>query len=411
MHSRSIPMLPAALLLAAAAAAAPGQGRVVGVTDAPGFVRAVRAARPGTTVRLAPGTYGANHHFTRIRGRAGQPIVIEGADPNRPPVFGGGALGLHLSDCEHVTLRHVAVRGARINGINIDDGGSFETPARHIVLDGVTIENIGPRGNHDGLKMSGVDDFVLRDCRIAGWGGSAIDMVGCHDGVIESCSFVARRGHSQHHGVQAKGGSKGILIHRCFFDSRHGCQRPVNIGGSTGLAYFRPKPTDHEATDITVAGNRFVGGLCAVAWATARGGRVHHNTIYMPAKWVVRILQEQPVPKFKPCGEGVFEKNLVVHGRLGVAVNVGPHTAPRTFRFAGNAWYGPGRVRLPVPERGGIHGVDPRLAEAGTPRMRITSEDPRLEDVGADAYKPPSRDGDELKAPAGRSAEAGASGS
>jgi hypothetical protein len=50
------------------------------------------------------------------------------------------------------------------------------------------------------------------------------------------------------------------------------------------------------------------------------------------------------------------------------AVNVGPNTAPSTFRFARNTWYcidrpERSRLRLPTPETGGIYGVKPKPTE------------------------------------------------
>ena len=117
--------------------------------------------------------------------------MIEAKDPLDRPVFEGGKQGWHLSGCSHVIVRGLIVRGATLNGMNIDDGGK-PTRSRYITVEAVTICDIG-QGNHDGIKMSGVDDFVVRRCTIEGWGGQAIDMVGCHHGTIEDCSFRARR--------------------------------------------------------------------------------------------------------------------------------------------------------------------------------------------------------------------------
>ena len=382
----------AILLLGAAAAA---QGNVTEVADDAALRRALAGAAPGTTISIAPGRYRGDLYARGLAGRADAPIVIEASDPNRRPVFQGGRLLGHLSGCAYVVVRNVVAKGFPANGLNVDDGGSFDTPAHHIVLENVDVLDTGPRGNRDGMKLSGVDYFAIRKCRIEGWGGSSIDMVGCHHGVIEDCVFVAKSGFAQSTGIQTKGGSSDILVQTSFFDGRQGGGRAVNIGGSTGLKYFRPKVGDYEATGITVAGNRFVGSTAAVAWATARAGRVHRNTIYQPQRWVLRILQEQTVERFRRCYGGVFEGNLVVYGRVVSVVNIGPNTAPQTFTFRGNAWFrrgGAGRPRLPAPEANGIHGVDPRLSKPGTAAMSATSRDPRLKGIGADAYvrpKPP----------------------
>jgi len=247
----------------------------------------------------------------------------------------------------------------------------------------------GPAGNHDGIKLSGVDDFVLRGCRVAGWGGSAVDMVGCHDGVVEECEFLGKPGFSQSSGLQMKGGSKAIVVRRCFF--RDAGQRSINLGGSTGLAYFRPKDARFEAEEITIEDNRFTGSEAFVAFVNARLGRVRRNTFHLPGKWVLRILQESSGARFPPCREGVFENNLIVHdARLRTAVNVGPGTAAETFTVRANAWFGLDGAAAPalaIRERDGVHGVDPRLADPGTATMRATSKDPRLAGVGARAER------------------------
>jgi len=338
------------------------------VADSHELVLAAREAGPGTTILLEPGEYSGGLHLCDLAGTEEGPIVIEGVDPNDPPVFRSGGQALHLADCCYVSLKHLRAEGFPANGINIDDGGSYETPAHDIVLEDVTILAVGPEGNHDALKMSGVDRFVVRRCRFEGWGGSGIDMVGCHDGVVEDCTFVGREGYSQSNGVQLKGGTANVLVHRCLFQGAG--QRSINLGGSTGLQFFRPGVGDYEAKGITIAGNHFTGSSAAVAWVTADGGHVHHNTIVLPEKWILRILQETTGPQFRPSHGGVFEDNLIVYdSRVQVFVNVGPRTAPETFTFRRNVWLdadGSRRPSLPVAEQDGIY----------------------LCDVGAEAYKP-----------------------
>jgi len=316
---------------------------------------AVTHLAPGTTLLLEPGVYEGSLYLRNVAGKEGAPVVIQGADPNRPPVFRGGGTALHLSGCRHVMLKYLEVRGFPGNGINIDDGGSFETPAHGIVLENVAILETGPQGNHDALKMSGVDHFTVRECHFEAWGGSGIDMVGCHRGVVEDCSFIGRAGFSQDNGVQLKGGTEDVLVQCCSF--KDAGQRAINLGGSTGLQFFRPRVQDYEAKNITVAGNRFEGSMAAVAWVTADGGHVHHNTIVRPDKWVLRILQETSDPQFKPCHDGVFENNLVFYdSRVQVFLNVGARTAPETFKFRHNVWCdadGNRRPSLPVAEEEG----------------------------------------------------------
>lgn len=334
------------------------QAEEIRVSDSAQLRAALVHLTPGTTVLLSPGAYQGGLYLANVVGTEEAPVVIQGAEPNSPPVFrGSGGQAFHLADCSYVTLRNIRVEGFPGNGINIDDGGSFGTPAHHITLEHVTILEIGPTGNHDALKMSGVDHFRVRNCHFEAWGSSGIDMVGCHQGVVEDCTFVGREGFSQDNAVQLKGGTADVLVQCCLF--RSAGQRCINLGGSTGLQFFRPGVQGYEAKDITIAGNRFEGSFAPVAWVTADGGHVHHNTIVLPEKWVLRILQETTDPQFQPSHGGIFEDNLVFFdSRVRDFVNVGPRTSPETFVFRRNAWCdvnGTRRPSLPVPEADGVY--------------------------------------------------------
>lgn len=384
----------AALLLSPGTvpASAQGQPRVVEVGDDTSLRAALADAAPGDQIRIAPGEYRPGVYAHGLQGTQERPIVIEGADAQHPPSFRGGSQAWHLSDCCYVTLRNLVFSGQRINGLNVDDGGSFDTPSHHLTLENLRVSEIGPRGNFDAIKISGVDDFTVRGCTIRGWGGQAIDMVGCHRGLIERCSIQGQDGYTQHTGPQTKGGSSEIVIRRCVF--RNAGMRSVNIGGSTGLDFFRPQGTTYEARDITVEGCVFIGSTAPVAYVGVDGATVRYNTILYPDKWVLRILQETTAPGFVPCRNGRFERNLIVYRRadVGVIVNIGPNTAPPTFAFTENLWYcedAPDRSKpdLPVAETGGIYTVDPGMKEAEQQRFR--PQNPAASGYGAWAWEQP----------------------
>jgi parallel beta helix pectate lyase-like protein len=353
--------------------------------------RALQNAQPGDTVSIAPGNYRGGIHLSNISGTRNKRIVIQGRDPKNPPLFTGGSQALHLANCNYITLRNIQVKGFPTNGINIDDGGSFATPAHHIIVEDVTILETGPTGNLDALKMSGVDQFIIRRCRFEGWGGSGIDMVGCHHGVIEDCTFVGRKGFSQSNAVQIKGGSTDILVQTSLF--KNAGQRSINLGGSTGLQFFRPKVGNFEAKKITIAGNRFLGSMAPVAWVTADGGHVHHNTIILPEKWILRILQETKDPRFLPCHDGLFENNLIIfNANVRTFVNIGPNTNPQSFTFRRNAWLdlaGQRQPNLPTPDTDSIYQPKILWDRPDLEKATIKSQDKRLKTIGADAYKKP----------------------
>ena len=265
--------------------------------------------------------------------------------------------------------------GASGNGLNIDDSGTG-TPAHDLILRNIVVRNIGPSGNRDGIKLSGVRDFRIEGCRVERWGsgGSGIDMVGCSGGVIKGCKFHDAGGDGAN-GVQAKGGSSDILIQHCRFENFGG--RGVNIGGHTGLPYFRPRDAKYEAKDITVEDCEFIGGMAAVAFVGVDGAVVRHNTIYRTRRWPVRILQENTDPRFVASRNGVFQKNVITFrsDEVRAAVNIGDNTAAETFKFSGNVWHCIDRpddtrrlVRLPVAETDGTYGTAPRFRDAAAGR-------------------------------------------
>jgi len=376
--------LAAALIPASCQDQGEGAAPATTVADAGQLRQALAAARPGGVILLAPGTYAGGIYVEGLQGAEGSPIVIAGADPDDPPVFVGGASALHLVDPAWVELRDLVVTDATANGLNIDDGGSYDTPAHDIVLRRVVVRGVGPAGNRDGIKLSGVDDFRIEDCVVERWGdgGSAIDMVGCHRGVIEGCRFEHPTGGAT--GPQCKGGTSEVVIRRCEF--RGAIARGVNIGGSTGLQYFRPPPQGYEAKEITVEGNVFAGVQAPVAFVGCDGSTVRFNTIYRPGKWALRILQETREPGFVPCRNGVFTDNIVVFRSDQWAeggVNIGPNTAPETFSFSRNVWYCEDRPTLgptlPTEETDGLVGEDPMLADPEAGDFSLREDSPAAE--------------------------------
>jgi hypothetical protein len=278
------------------------------------------------------------------------------------------------------------VRGAPQNGINIDDGGTIATPAHHVKLVNLLVEDVGGRANADGIKLSGVVDLTIERCTVRRWGrgGSAIDLVGCHRATIERCTFEDDARDPAASGVQAKGGSSDVVIRRSRFI--HAGQRAVNAGGSTGKPYFRPALTgqdDAEARRITIEDCNFVGSLAPLAFVGVDGAVVRHNTLHAPERWVLRILQESSGPEFVPCRNVRLSRNLIAYRRseLRAFANIGPGTAPETCALEETYWYALDDPQAPPPTEPGVRqthaagGADPlfRDAERGDFRLRERS--------------------------------------
>lgn len=346
--------------------------------DMAGFRQAAASAKPGTTILLEGGSYKGGAHLRGLKGEEGRPIIIAAADLENPPVFQESGTGLHLVSPAFVELRGLSFAKLAHNGLNIDDTGG--EPAHHVVLRGLRIREVGEKGNEDAIKLSGVQDFQVTDCTVERWGsggGSGVDMVGCHRGLIEKSVFRdVAEGASN--GVQCKGGSTSITIRGNRFENAGA--RSVNIGGSTGRAFFRPpiKPEggNAEARDVTVEGNVFVGSMAPAAFVGVDGAVVRFNTFEKPGRWALRILQENQAKDFVPCRNGAFTDNVIVFSSgqwASGGVNIGGGTEPETFTFARNWWLcedDPGRSqpRLPVAETDGVYGrpVEEARGKAGS---------------------------------------------
>jgi len=324
----------------------------------------LRAALPnlaeGDRLLIGPGDYPGGHHLEGIA-----KLTITALDPENPPVFVGGSNAWHFSRCPGLTVTHLHTRGQTGNGFNLDDGGDREKPVEGITLANLEIREVGPEGNHDGIKCSGLVNLTIRDCLIEGWGGQGIDFVGCQRSLITGCRFVGKEGFSASAGVQLKGGSSEVTVEKCHFVNAG--ERPLNLGGSTGPEYFRPAGAEYEAAKLVARGNLIEGGACAVAFVGVDGAEFIDNTILYPERWIFRILQETTEPGFAPCRNVRVTGNRVVFRRsqLRSDVNIGGNTAPETFVFEGNRWFAEdrpeaSRPQLPVEEKGGVYGSDPR---------------------------------------------------
>lgn len=337
----------------------PGSADVT-VHDAGELKAALLSLKAGTTLKIAPGDYPGDHAVQGVEG-----LTVEALDPRQPPHFKGGSVGWHFSRCEGLTLRNLRVSGQQTNGINLDDGGILDRPVKGVTIEHVGISDIGSRGNHDGIKGSGLSGLAIRGCTIEGWGGQGIDLVGCHRSVISGCRFTGKAGFTASAGVQLKGGTSGVTVEQCHFTNAG--ERPINVGGSTGMAYFRPQGAKHEASGIVVRGNVIEGGLCAAAFTGVDGAEFTGNTILFPEKWIFRILQETSAEGFAPCRNVLVKGNRVVFRRSQVQteINIGGGTEPGTFRFENNHWFAEDRPdsskpKLPTAEKDGVHGSDPR---------------------------------------------------
>ena len=356
------------------------------------IIHAIQIAKPGDTIAIAPGTYRGSYFFENIQGTAKAPITITAQNPKAPPLFHGRFKtkeAIHLVACRYITLSHLHITQFTDNGINIDDGLPRQRSAIGIKLSHLKISKIGPRGNHDAIKLSGVKNFTLQNITITQWAGSGIDMVGCAQGSIDQMTFIGDPKYSPANAIQTKGGSRQISITRSFFKNTG--HRAINLGGHTGKQFFRPLNATYEAKAITVAGNRFLGAQAPIAFASSTQCLVHHNTIINPQKWIIRILQDNTDQRILQCQNSTFSNNLVYYNaKVKTIVNVGRNTKPHTFTFKRNAWYQFNSLSiptLPTVEIQGLYLVNPKIINPLTAHASIGSKDKRFIGIGAQYYQ------------------------
>jgi len=342
--------------------------------------QAAQSALPGDTILVHAGTYPGGMFIADLQGRSDAWITIMAA-PGEEVILRGGGNAIQFTDPAYLRFEGFIIEGQTDNGLNIDDAGSYETPAHHIVIGQCEWRALNATGNNDQLKLSGVDSFEVRGCRFleGSTDGSMVDMVGCHDGVFELNEFSNAGSNC----IQAKGGSKNILIMRNRF--LNGGERSLNIGGSTDFQYFRPQDATSEASDIHVYSNIFSGSMAPIAYVGAVHCDVVNNTILNPEKWVVRILQETTDARFLQCGDNVFQNNLVVlvNAAADPTFNIGPSTRPETFHINNNLWYNSDNLswqgpNAPVQETGRILNRDPLLNNIVAADGRLSQSSPAI---------------------------------
>lgn len=301
------------------------------------FDKALPLLEPGDTLLIENGVYSGGTYFIELQGTEEAWINIIG-EPGEV-LFRGNYSAFQLADAEYVRIYGVTAEQQTSNGANIDDQATFESPSHHIILSNCVFRNIASSGNNDLLKLSGLDTFLIESCTFSGGSpsGSGADMVGCHSGTFFKNHFEDLGSNA----IQCKGGTSEILIERNTFINAG--RRGINLGGSTGLDFFRPQDANYEARNLKVYSNIFIGCEAPLAYVGSENCEVINNTIIKPDKWIFRILQEWvDTERFIKCRNNSFVNNIVlVDGDISSyrSINIGANTLPETFDISNNIWY------------------------------------------------------------------------
>lgn len=329
---------------------------------------ALKAAKPGDHIRLSQGPYKGGFYMENNKGTAEAPIRISGPSPEKPAVFKDDARGILMGvSVQYLEIENIHITRSAGHGLQFDEGGKKDFSCHHITVRHVRIDNIGPKTGICSIKVAGVSDFTVVDSTFEKWGdgGLAVDGVGCRNCTVERCLFLPDNGCA----VMFKGGSEDVMIRNCVFNDSG--DRAINVGGSTGIPYFRPKPQGFEARNTTIEGNVFIGTNSPVAFPNTDGAVMRFNTIYVPKRWAFRILQETVRDDFTPSRNVRIEDNIIAFKSkqwLDGGINIGPKTAPQTFTFARNAWFcvddaARSTPQLPTAETDALIGRDPQFVD------------------------------------------------
>ncbi|KAB8163775.1 sheath polysaccharide-degrading enzyme [Streptomyces sp. 3MP-14] len=255
---RSVPLRPAAALLAAlggltaTAGAAPGAApagtearaarpaAVVEVGTADELEAALAAVVPGDTIRLADGEYRGNFDATRS-GSASEPITLVGS---RDAVLtAGGGYGLHLDGAAHWRLTGFTVTGGQ-KGIVMD-------AADDVHIDDVLVHTLTMEAVHwrNSSSDGSITNSTIRDTGLDGRGMGEGVYVGSAGGTDDRSDNILIRGNTLGPGIggeniDVKEGTTGTRIIDNTFDG----------SGLTG-ANFDDSWVDIKGNDVLVEGN------------------------------------------------------------------------------------------------------------------------------------------------------------
>jgi len=124
--------------------------------DYPTLEAAENFVTSGDTLLLQSQVFSDGTQFlNNLNGTLANPIVIM-ADTEHQSIFRGETEAIHLTDCSHVILDGLVVEQQTGNGINIDDGSDYSTPSTYI-----TVRNCIFRGGTEAIHLIDCSHLIL----------------------------------------------------------------------------------------------------------------------------------------------------------------------------------------------------------------------------------------------------------
>ena len=361
--------------------------------------------QPGDQIILMPGIH-RTATLDRLTGSRRRPITIRGLDPKQPSIINASRYGLVLHRPQHVVIENLKIIGATISGLVIDDLDTTTvrnpkepepaTPREpwpaNLLIRNLWVTNTGPEGKRHAVLLAGLRDVRIHNVHIEGWGGSAFEVIGCHEVSLESCRFIAKDGYTQLNAIRVRAGSERVNIIKSHFEGI--AEAVVVLGGMSKLREFRPSlaadaepGTRHEARFVQIRRCTFVGGACPIVLAHCDDALMRNNTFIRPRHTVLCTVTKHTDRRIGPTRRAIFGGNLLVWepGDLTQFVVVAVADDAESFVFQESLWWSretlqqrarlgelPGLGQMPQ-----INDVDPKLDE----QLRPT--EPRAANFGA----------------------------
>jgi hypothetical protein len=275
--------------------------------------------RPGDEIVLLPGEH-RSVTLDAARGTVDQPIIIRSVDPEHIAVIKADLYGIRMRNPKHVELRDLTIASAKINGITIEGrpkgGDGTAGDSGYVRMRNVSVVNTGPQGLRHAIDIEHVNNVTIENCRISGWAGSGIEIVGSTNVSLRDVRFSAKENFTQLSGVRIRAGSERVFIDRCTFVDAG--DQGVCIGAKSELNEFRTAPPDDaaegtlfEAAHVQVTRCIFVRGQSAVAFINCRNASVRNCTIVRPQRAVFSIRNEQDDARFSGTRQSSIGSNLI----------------------------------------------------------------------------------------------------
>ncbi|HVK56911.1 MAG TPA: hypothetical protein VM532_18015 [Burkholderiales bacterium] len=306
------------------------------VVDPTTYLSAIANAEPGSVIKLTPGIYYDGLPIVGLRGASTQPIVIEAANPARPPrlLARPRKNTVSIVNSSHVQIRNLVLdgRGLPVDAVKAEGHSRF---AHHITLEGLRIINHGADQGNIGIstKCPAWGWIIRRNVIIrAGTGmylGNSDGSAPFFDGVIEHNLIFDTLGYNlqiKHQHVRSPeadwtpGPHTTIIRHNVF--SKYGNAAQGQAARPNVLVGHFPKEAHGVNDRYVVYGNFFYANSTEALFQGEGNIALYANLFVNPFGDAIHVQPHNDVPK-----------NIWLFHNTVIASNVGIHLRGDTENY------------------------------------------------------------------------------